>query len=515
MSELADRKLRYVGLGLVAGVGAGVLSLTAMMNSAFAYGDVEAGSEPVPFTMPEYTQVMGGSGLPIPSLAPGYTKAADTLFIAPNLPETTPQDLNTPENLYPLYPPTFSTSLEKQLPFDVSVAEGVSILNSKIDPGLTSGTSEGVFGYSQSSTISSLEMEQLDPSGTPSSLPANFVLIGDPNLPNGGLLARFPDLSLPSLGITFSGATPADDFPTAIYTIQYDGFADFPRYPIDLLADVNAFLGIETLHGHYLDLTTEQVKNATLLPGSMSDGATDSMTNYYLIDTAGTTLNPTGLPLANLIYGIPVVGHPLAALLTPDLTYLVNLGYGADNLGYSDTPFNVETPFGLFPDVSPLTVLENLATYTQQGVTDFIHSISSGGLSLSALPDPAAALAGLTQLATDPAAALAALSPADILSGLTTAVDTLSNALSTTYAALLPTADIANALLTSLPAYDLTLFGQGIESIPTEGISGLINAVGLPIAADVALGTLAAGFEFTVVEGTLSQVIGDVSSLLP
>ena len=35
-------------------------------------------------------------------------------------------------------------------------------------------------------------MRNLDPSGTPSSLPMVFSLLGDPMNPNDGLLARFP-----------------------------------------------------------------------------------------------------------------------------------------------------------------------------------------------------------------------------------------------------------------------------------------------------------------------------------
>ena len=62
----------------------------------------------------------------------------------------------------------------------------------------------------------------------------------------------------------------------------------------------------------------------------------------------------------------------LQDLLGPDLTYLINLGYGDGSLGYAvtpDSPADVPTPFGLFPDVSLSTVLSTLATDTQQGIT--------------------------------------------------------------------------------------------------------------------------------------------------
>jgi len=50
---MSGRKLRLLGLGMVATAGAGVLGLSAMMNSAYAHADGDIGL------------VMGGSGLPI------------------------------------------------------------------------------------------------------------------------------------------------------------------------------------------------------------------------------------------------------------------------------------------------------------------------------------------------------------------------------------------------------------------------------------------------------------------
>jgi hypothetical protein len=135
-------------------------------------------------------------------------------------------------------------------------------------------------------------------------LDPQFLLVADPSNPNGGALERFAGfettsgqtvtdpLNLPSLGFVFDNATPSDDYVTNIYSLEYDGFADFPRYPLNFLSDLNAFLGITTLHGTYLNgfeeghggPTAEQIANAILLPGSAADGTTDSLTNYYMID---------------------------------------------------------------------------------------------------------------------------------------------------------------------------------------------------------------------------------------
>ena len=48
---------------------------------------------------------------------------------------------------------------------------------------------------------------------------------------------------------------------------------------------------------------------------------------------------------------------------------LINLGYGGDNLGYSDAPANVPTPFGLFPDVNGSDLAStNCPRVTQPGI---------------------------------------------------------------------------------------------------------------------------------------------------
>jgi PE-PPE domain-containing protein len=126
-------------------------------------------------------------------------------------------------------------------------------------------------------------------------------------------------------------------YPTDIYTLQYDGWADYPQYPLNILADLNAFAGIADVHGEYPDLTAAQVDSAADLPTT----ASDTMTNYYLIPTEN---RPLLNPLEQL--GAP---QWLIDLIQPDLTVMVNLGYG-------DGPADVPTLAQLFPtDVNPIT----------------------------------------------------------------------------------------------------------------------------------------------------------------
>jgi hypothetical protein len=469
--------LRRLSFALFAGTGVGLMSLPPMMSPAIARGDTDDSS--VPF------EVMGGSGLPTPSteliqtLQDLYFPADANFAGQPTFSNVDPTALTTPEQFYPatgVYQETLATS----------VSQGVQILDNDIAPVL-SGGSVDVFGVSQSAVIASLEMEQLE--ATDPSANATFVLVGDLMNPNGGILERFAGLDLSSLGIDFYGATPADDFTTTIYTLEYDGYADFPRYPLDIFADLNAIEGIYVVHGEYFDLTTADLATAVELPTS---GATD--TTYYLIPV-------DDLPLLDPVRDIPVIGNPIADLLQPDLTYLVNLGYGDPLYGYSTDPANVATTFGLFPDLDEIEKMPGLLlSGAEQGIEDFIGDFTGTGpnpveLSLTSLTDSSS---GTTVSLSDIAAELESLAsnPAGTLTDL---ANTISSDLQTAYSTLLPTADTLNDLLTSLPAYDASLF--------LDNLSDPVQAIGLPIAADLGIGIYLANYEAEVLATAAETIL--------
>ena len=484
---MTGNRLRWLGFGLVASAGAGLLAMTSTMHAPYAYGDDTA-------------YVIGGSGTPIPDQS--FVDTVEQLFLAPNgYANYAPQALATPEGNSPLYTPVQSLEL------DTSEAQGVTILNNAILSQTLNGNSVVVYGDSQSSTISSMEMAAL------SALPANeqpsldqlaFVLTGDPNNPAGGLFERFDGLSIPSVGITFNGATP-DLYPTDIFTQEYDGFADFPQYPIDPLSDLNALLGVYFVHGTYSDLSLEQVTpvadggDAIQLP---TDPAFGTETTYYLIPTAD-------LPLLDPVRDIPIVGNPIADLLQPDLRVLVNLGYGNPDYGYSAgpdgyLPANEPTPFGLFPDINLSTVTQDLITGAQTGLQNFetditaeINEVQTGGL--SALLGSASDSSSISELVS------ALSSPASFSTTLTDIVNAITSATSTAYSTLVPAADVANALLTTLPTYDVTLFLNGLEA------GSLIDAIGYPIAADEALVPLAGLIDFAAIANAAQTIATDLS----
>ncbi|OBJ47834.1 PE-PPE domain-containing protein [Mycobacterium sp. 1423905.2] len=454
--------------------------------------------------------VLGASGYPIP--APDYIDDLAALFISPwrtigsNL-----QGLNTPEGLYPL------TGI-KDLTLNDSVARGLTILDNTIRPLLSDLQTVNILGYSQSSVISSLEMHLLNPANIP--MPSlgdlSFTLLGNPANPNGGLLSRFPGLSLPSLGIDFGIATPDNSFPTRIYTIEYDGFGGFPQYPINFLADLNAFMGILTLHGTYPLLTADQVANAIQLTNTLGPVQTE----YFMIPTAH-------LPLLDPVRAIPVIGNPIANLVEPDLRVLVNLGYGNTAHGWSPDPPNVATGFGVIPPVHPGDVVAALAAGSQQGIAAFSADLANNVLPAFAnLPNtlPAAVNSALQHAGTGGAAMLAGIqsslsSPQSFIQSLLAAnlklAYTSSNIAATAYAAVLPTADVLNAAVTAIPAYDVYLFGNGLlQAFNGDPVGGLINAFGGPVAANVGLATLLAGFELRVIQHAAQSISSELSGLL-
>ena len=110
------------------------------------------------------------------------------------------------------------------------------------------------------------------------------------------------------------------------------------------------------------------------------------------------------------------------------------------------------------------------------------------------------------------------ISPTSIIEGIQTAntnvVGALSGAASTAYSLLLPTADIVNTVVTSIPSYDVNLFLSGIEmAIGGDPTGGLVYAVVAPIAADVGLVTVAGGIEGLVLLEGVTGIVKDLATI--
>lgn len=300
--------------------------------------------------------VMGGSGLPTPF--PRYAETANNLYLKLLGFTGTAQILTTPE----------LTSN-----YDASMATGSKILTNAIMEQIQGGMVNAqnpavVFGYSQSSVLSTFTMQQLQALGVPTG-DVHFVLVGNTANPNGGLLTSFvsPGMKLTIPGVvTFGNPTPNNLYPTDVYTLEYDGWADFPHYPLNLLSDLNALIGMDTRHLAYLGLSQSQIANAIPLPTTG-----DTLVNYHMIRSEG-------LPILDPLRLMPIGRHPLYDLLEPDMRILVNLGYGSITDGWNQGPANVQTPIGLFPtDMDWSAVLPALGAGAQQGVTAFFNDLIS------------------------------------------------------------------------------------------------------------------------------------------
>ncbi len=307
--------------------------------------------------------IMGGTDEPGPP--PSYVTKIDTAYIQTLFPGALSQGLPTPEQFWPV---------TGNLTFAKSVAQGVTLLDNAINTNITPTNDVVVSGYSQSAAIATYEINALMAQGAPHAGQLSFLLMSNPNNPDGGILARFPGFYLPVLDVPFNGATPANSpYPTYNYTVQYDGFAHAPQYPLHVLSDLNAIMGAYYVHTNYENFTATQVANALPLP--TSPGYTGS-THYYMFLTQN-------LPLVQPIRDIPYVGPPIADLIQPDLRVLVDLGYG--NMGVGADYADVPTPARLFQVIDPFAVTTYLAKGAVQGSQAALVDI--GLLPPSYLPD--------------------------------------------------------------------------------------------------------------------------------
>ena len=274
----------------------------------------------------------------------------------------------TPEAFWP----TFGSQT-----FDASVRTGLGNLDlcvrgnactAHLYPNGQGGPTDiySVFAYSQSARIASLEkaslIKEYDPADPDTIHHVMFVMTGNPNRPHGGILQMFNGLHIPILEVTFDGASPTNGpavdgeylYPTADIARQYDGWTDFPLYPLNLLADVNALAGITYLHPDYFtgDAANPVAGQPYLYQGQVGD------TNYYMLATKRL---PILLPLAAI--GVP---DPILTALDAPLRVLIEMAYNRDI-----SP-GVPTSAQMFRPGNPIADIVHLAVATLTGLDDGI-----------------------------------------------------------------------------------------------------------------------------------------------
>ena len=217
--------------------------------------------------------------------------------------------------------------------FDLSVQDGTQRIGNAIAAQAAADTEDAatvVFGYSQSAVIATAAKRQLaEDARNGADVPGvSFVMLANLNRPNGGINSRFPGAFIQELGWTFSPAAPTDTpFATVDVARQYDLFADFPRYPLNLFATANAILAV--LYGsHDYSGVTLNPDDPDYNPNTVVQQRGD--TTYYFIPSE--TL-PLLRPLRDL--GVDPV---LLDAAEPVLRLLVEFGYDRT------TPFGEPAP---------------------------------------------------------------------------------------------------------------------------------------------------------------------------
>jgi hypothetical protein len=318
--------IRSAGVALLGIVAAALSALTSTMTTVF--------------TLAAATYIVGGTQFAPPFCVPFCgtlaTPQQNIDLATPYVNFFVPSTQNPGNPSVVPYPASFwpiSTGYLFAPTYNQAVADGVAALPPPNGPnGIQPGSV--IFGYSQGANVATVYKRNFNaawasnPSGAP---PITFVLIGNGNRPNGGALERFNGLYIPILNFSFNGATPTNTAGAApgqitTYDIarQYDGFADFPTNPLNLLADANAMAGIILVHPGYGSVNPNQA----VFQGTYGDTA------YYLIPTYP-------LPLLMPLQMVPVVGPIAVDALDPALRVLVEAGYNRTTNPGVPTPANL------------------------------------------------------------------------------------------------------------------------------------------------------------------------------
>ncbi|WP_395306994.1 PE-PPE domain-containing protein [Mycobacterium sp. AMU20-3851] len=327
--------------------------------------------------------IVPGTGTPNANIVGDYLENARDYYIAPFNPDCTEandcalQGIDYPAQFWPIPLPGWGGLSGAK--WDVSTGEGLANLNSTLVNTVAQNppnTPVILFGYSQGGNIVSREKRNL------AYLPEDqtylsFVMIGNANRPNGGLFERLAFLGhVPILDATFGLPAPTDTCDHICATdiaFRYDGVADFPLYPLNALAVLNAIAGFWYVHGTYL------APNANSDPGELPDGYTPEElaeqladednwqdhgdTRYITIPTKTLPIVRPFLEFANAT-GTGFLIKPIVTLLSPVLEVLIETGYDR-SLSYG-----VPAPFRLIPRINPITLAGDVVKALGQGFRD-------------------------------------------------------------------------------------------------------------------------------------------------
>ncbi len=243
-----------------------------------------------------------------------------------------------------------------------------------------------VVGYSEGTIVAEKVRRDLDPTD-PGAPPINpdgpdpnkpgllFVMIASPNIGNGGIFARFPDLAIPFF-VTSNGPAQPSPYDTTYVTNEYDPYADFPAY-FNLFSLANTLVAVAYVHPdqYYDDVDYDPLTGTGTTPALVKTvtnaaGGTDS---YVFVPAAHLPLLAPVRQVFGAV-GLTPLTEPVLDAVEPVLRLLVDMGYtDRENLNPEvHVQFSLITP--------PKRILETIAevpSALEQGVNNFTTGVGS------------------------------------------------------------------------------------------------------------------------------------------
>lgn len=262
------------------------------------------------------------------------------------------------------------------LDIDNSVAAGVPELRQTIADNRVEGGPQFllIVGYSEGTIVAEEVRRDLDPNDPNSPAPSDllFVMIASPNVPNGGIFARFPNLTIPFF-VTSNGVAEPSPYDTTYVTNEYDPYADFPAY-FNLLSLANTLLAVHYVHpdAYYDSIDFEDPDTTVVLVESVTNSAGGTDTYVFVPDDTLPLLDP--VRQVATVTGTTFLIEPFVSAVEPVLRLLVDMGYtDRENLNPQvPTTFSLITP----PDRVIATVVA-MPGAIAEGANNFVEGITS------------------------------------------------------------------------------------------------------------------------------------------
>jgi len=252
---------------------------------------------------------------PIPLIPPPQpTHAQLAAVLGGRFSSDTLVNVNYPASVWPL---TFDRpTMGRSIQIGAQMTE--DLLDTTVGPKTVAGWSQGAMVEDQ------VERDLTTDPNRPSASEVTFVLNGDPTRP-GGLFSYLPaGTTIPVLNVTVS-TPPESPYHTIVLVQQYDGAADFPDRPWNLLADANAVMGFLYLH-----VLPNGYRAIPATGGTTTTNDRGGTTTTYLLPTSH-------LPLTEPLRAL---GIPAAAVdrIDASLRPMVDAGYSRNDAAGDNRP---------------------------------------------------------------------------------------------------------------------------------------------------------------------------------